>query len=84
MNKIKFTHIVFNLALIAALAIAAIPIVPAHALSNSSSTAVTVEKPANATILAPATGVVCKSVVIWRNGHRTVVRRCHKVTNQDS
>ena len=76
MNKIKFSHIVFSLALIAALAFATIPMAPVHALSNSSASTAVSEKQAE-----PLDhGVVCKNVIIWHNGHRVVVRICQKVT----
>ena len=80
MNKIKFSHIVFSLALIAALAVASLPMAPAFALSTSSATAMAVGNQVNNTVLAPNTAVVCRSITVWRNGHRIVVRTCHKVT----
>jgi hypothetical protein len=81
MNNIKFSHILFSLALIAALALAVVPMAPAHALSTSTGIAVMTVNQDNTTVLTSNSGVVCRSIVIWRNGHRTVVRRCHKVTN---
>jgi hypothetical protein len=80
MNKINISGIVFSLALIAALAFAVVPMSPAHALSNSAvDTVMTNANHVETTILAPNTGVVCKSVVVWRNGHRIVLRVCHKI-----
>ena len=76
MNKIKFSHIVFSLALIAALAFATVPMAPAHALSNSSVSTMVSENQANTL----NTGIICKSVTFWHNGHRVVVRTCHRVT----
>jgi hypothetical protein len=84
MNNIKFSHILFSLALIAALALAVVPMAPAHALSTSTANAVMTANQVNAEVLSSNSGVVCKRIVIWRNGHRTVVRRCHKVTNPAS
>jgi hypothetical protein len=84
MNKIKFSHILFSLALIAALALAAVPMAPAHALSTSTANTVMIANQVNAEVLTSNSGVVCKSIVIWRNGHRTVVRRCHKSTDPAS
>ena len=81
MNKIKFFHILFSLALIGALALAVVPMSPAHALSSS--TANTVITSANQ-VLTPNNGVVCKSVTVWRNGHRIVVRVCHKIEKPSS
>ena len=80
MNKIKLSHIVFSLALIAALAATSIPTAPAYALSNSSAHVVVAEKQA----AALGNNIVCKSVTYWRNGHRVVVRVCHKVTKPES
>jgi hypothetical protein len=84
MNKIKFSHIVFTLALIAAFAVASVPLAPAHALSNSSANVAAFEKQFDTLAFAPHSAVVCKSVTIWRNGHRIVVRRCYKVTKPTS
>jgi hypothetical protein len=80
MNKIKFSHVVFSLALIAALAVASLPMTPVLALSTSSPNAVAVGSQVNNTVLAPNTAVVCRSITVWRNGHRIIVRICHKVT----
>ena len=80
MNKIKFSHIVFGLALIALLVAASVPMAPAYALSNSSVHAVVAEKQSDTL----NNNIVCKSVTYWRNGHRVVVRICHKVTKPDS
>jgi hypothetical protein len=84
MNKIKISHLVLTLALIAALGFASLPMAPAHALSNSSVNAVTVDKPAAATALAPYGGWVCKSATFWRQGHKITIRRCHRVGGPNS
>ena len=72
MKTIKLSHVLFSLALIAALALAVIP-VPVFALSASATA------PASGTSLTASGGLVCHSVVVWHHGHRTVVRRCHRV-----
>jgi len=84
MNKIKFSHIVFSLTLIAALAVASIQLAPAHALSTSSANAMLVENQINPTTLTSDSGVVCKNITVWRNGHRVVVRNCPKVAKPAS
>ena len=81
MNKINFSYILFSLALIAAIALAVVPMASAHALSSS--TANTVITGANQ-VLTPNNGVVCKSFTVWRNGHRIVVRVCHKIEKPSS
>jgi hypothetical protein len=81
MNKTQTSHILFSLALIAALALAAVPAAPAFALSASSATSPAIAASQNnAPALAPSSILVCRSFIEWRNGHRIVVRRCHKVT----
>ena len=79
MNKIKTSHILFSLALIAALTLAAVP-APAYALSASaSSSPLIAANQASAPALA-ANGIwVCRTVIVWHNGHRIAVRRCHRV-----
>lgn len=76
MKPIKPSHILFSLAVISALVLAAIPSAPAYALSapasdQTSISAVDADAPANA--------VVCRKVVKWRDGHRVTVRLCHRV-----
>jgi hypothetical protein len=82
MKPIKLSHILFSLALIAALTIAAVP-APVHALAASSAGAASTgntiaANQSNAPIVAANSTWVCKSVVVWRHGHRIVVRKCHK------
>ena len=85
MNKTNISRILFSLALIAALALAVVPMAPAHALSNSTANiAITSVNNANTMIPTPNNGVVCKSVTFWRNGHRIVLRVCHKVEKPSS
>ena len=78
MNKIKFSHILFSLALIAALTLAAAP-APAYALSASSTNTVAATYQSNTPVLAPNSILVCRTIIEWHKGHRIVVRRCHKV-----
>jgi hypothetical protein len=80
MNKIKTSHILFSLALIVALTLAAVPAAPAYALSASATNPVIAANQGSAPILAPNSVLVCRTIIEWRNGHRVVVRRCHKVT----
>jgi hypothetical protein len=85
MNKIKLPHILFSLALVAALALTVVPMAPAYALSGTTTNTGMTANQVNAPLLSSDTGVlVCRSIVIWRNGHRIVVRRCHKVTKPAS
>jgi hypothetical protein len=79
MNKIKTSHILFSLALIAALALAAVPVAPAFALSASAANPMIAANQSSAPVLASNVIVVCRTVIEWRHGHRIVVRRCHKV-----
>ena len=76
MKTLKLSHLLFSLSVIAALMLAAFPSAPAHALGNSSAGATTLSANANG---SPAAVIVCKSVVKWRDGHRIVVRVCHRV-----
>jgi len=83
MKNIKISHILFSLALIAALGLAALPMAPAHALSAGSSAApaLVANQYAAPTLVSPNV-LVCRSIIVWRHGHRVVVRRCHRVANQ--
>lgn len=76
MKTTKISHIVFSLAVIAALMLAAVPMAPAHALtSTASAQATTLTAPDN----SPANAVVCRSFTVWRHGHRVTIRICHRV-----
>jgi hypothetical protein len=79
MNKIKTSHILFSLALIAVLALAVVPAAPVYALSASATNPVIAANQGSASALAPNGIVVCKTIIEWHNGHRVAVRRCHKV-----
>lgn len=73
MKPTKLSHLLFSLAVVAALVLAAIPMAPAHAMAASQAT--TLSAPED----APASAVVCRSVTFWRHGHRITVRVCHRV-----
>jgi hypothetical protein len=75
MKTIKLPHLLFSLAVIAALVVAAIPSAPAYAMAPEST---------QATLSATDTGsgataIVCRNVVKWRDGHRIVIRVCKRV-----
>jgi hypothetical protein len=76
MKPVKLSQLLFSLAVISALVLAAIPAAPAYALTGSASDQTSISA---AGADAPANAVVCKSVVKWRNGHRVVVRVCRRV-----
>ena len=78
MKTTKLSYMLFSLAMIAALVVAAIPVAPAYAMSASS--AGTGISAASADAPALGAGVlVCKSVIKWYHGHRIAVRVCHRV-----
>jgi hypothetical protein len=80
MNRIKLTYILFSLAVIAALVIAAVP-APVFALSGAP--AVSASSNAQLTAGVPTTGsvLICRSVGFWRFGHWVVIRLCHRGPN---
>jgi len=85
MKPVKLSHFLFSLTVIGALVLAAVPAAPAYALAPSA----THQTGISATGAdGPAAAIVCRKVVKWRNGHRIVVRVCHRVrpphTNGDS
>jgi hypothetical protein len=84
MKNIKTFHILFSLALIAALTLAAIPAAPAYALSASATNPMIAANQVSATALVANGIVVCRTIIEWRHGHRIVIRRCHKVTKPAS
>lgn len=77
MKTIKLAHILFSLTVIAALALA---VVPTPVFSLSAGSAGLSSQPT----LTATGGLVCHTVVIWHNGHRTVIRRCHRVSSTAS
>jgi hypothetical protein len=76
MKPVRLTHVLFSLAMIGALVLAAIPAAPAYALTAPGSDETSISA---AGADSPASKVVCRSVVKWRNGHRITVRVCHRV-----
>jgi hypothetical protein len=78
MKPVKLSQLLFSLAVISALVMAAIPTAPAYALSAYASASDQTSISA-AGADAPANAVVCKSVVKWRDGHRILVRVCRRV-----
>ena len=80
MKTIKLPHLLFSLAVIAALVMAAIPAAPAYALSDSAPQAVSLTASDGASAVLTATSaVVCRTKIIWRDGHRVSIRVCKRV-----
>ena len=86
MKWTKLSHLLFGLAMIAALALAAIPAAPAYALSDSAMLQSTIVSAVdnNSSALSAAGAVICRIKVIWRNGHRISIRVCHRVHRPDT
>jgi hypothetical protein len=79
MKNIKLFHILFSLAIIAALALASLPMAPAYALSASAGSTASIS--ASQADVVPAIvnqGVICRDIVVWKNGHRYVRRVCYR------
>jgi hypothetical protein len=80
MKTIKLSHLLFSLAVVAALVMAAIPAAPAYALSNSASQPTSiVAADDNAASLTAGVIIVCRNKVVWRDGKRISIRVCHRV-----
>ncbi len=79
MKTTKLSYLLFSLAMVAALVLAAIPVSPAHALSTSAVQQSTSIAADNHSSVLTAGIVVCRTKVVWRHGHRIAVRVCHKV-----
>ncbi len=79
MKTTKFPYLLFSLAMVTALILAALPVSPAHALSASAVQQSTSIAADNHSSVLTAGIVVCKTKVMWRHGHRIAVRICHKV-----
>ena len=80
MKTIKLSHVMFSLAVIAALVAAAIPAAPAYAMApESAQTSIAASDGDLTTLTAGVGAVVCRSKVIWRDGHRVVIRVCKRV-----
>jgi len=75
MKTIKLSHLLFSLAVIAALVAAAVPAAPAYAMIPASTQA-SISAADND---SPADAIVCRRVVKWRHGHRVFIRVCHRV-----
>ena len=84
MKTIKLSYMLFSIAVVAALVLAAIPAAPAYALSNSASQTTSIAAADNDSTALNAVIIVCRSVVKWHNGHRVVVRVCHRVHRPDT
>jgi hypothetical protein len=76
----KPARILFSLAVIAALLIAAIP-APAFALPSAPSASAGGFTQLTASTPTQGSFFVCRSVVVWRFGHRVVIRLCHRGLN---
>jgi len=81
MKPMKLSHLLFSLAVISALVLAAIPAAPVYALSTPASDQTSISA---ADADAPANAVVCKKVVKWRDGHRVVVRVCRRAPRPEA
>lgn len=84
MKTIKFSHMLFSFAVIAALVMAAIPAAPAYALSGSASQPTSITAADNSDSPTISAGpVVCRTKVVWRNGKRVTIRVCQRVHRPD-
>lgn len=87
MKTSKLSHLLFSLAVIAALMLAAVPMAPVYALSDSaarqSTSIAAADNSSSALTTVSAGAVVCRSWTVWRNGHRVTVRVCHRVHTKD-
>ncbi len=80
MKTIKLPHLLFSIAVIAALVMAAIPAAPAYALTPSASAQASVTAAdTNDSLTLSAGAVVCFTKVIWRDGKRVAIRVCKRV-----
>ena len=80
MKTVKLSHLLFSLALIAALVAAAIPAAPAYAMApDSAQPSLAASDGELTTLITGVSAVVCRSKVIWRDGHRVVIRVCKRV-----
>ena len=84
MFKTRFFQIMFSLAVIAALCLAAAP-APVYALSASAAATGSVGSvvtQANAPVL-PNSVLICRTVVVRHNGHIVIFRRCIHLQRPD-
>jgi hypothetical protein len=85
MKTTKLSHLLFSIAVIAALVFGAFPMAPAYAMSSAPSTHTTSLSATGDDSPVLASGVVvCRSITFWRNGHRITVRVCHRVHRHDA
>ncbi len=81
MKTTKIPYLLFSLAIVTALVLTAIPMVPAHALSDSAvkqNTAISAAT--NNSPVLTAGIVVCRTRIVWRHHHRIAVRICHRMS----
>ncbi|MFN8462189.1 MAG: hypothetical protein U0X93_10520 [Anaerolineales bacterium] len=80
MKTIKLSQLLFSLAVIAALVMAAIPAAPAYAMApDSTPTSLSAASTGQVAPAAIVGVVVCKNKTIWRDGHRITIRVCKVV-----
>ncbi len=80
MKTTKLSYLLFSLAMVTALVLAAIPVSPAHALSASAAQpGISIGTADNPSTVLTTGIVVCKDRIVWRHGHRIAIRVCHKV-----
>ena len=80
MNRNKLTYILFSLAVIAALLIAAVP-APVFALSGTTTPSAAAGVQLTADLPSTPSYIGCRSVGFWRLGHWVVIRLCHRGPN---
>ena len=85
MKTIKLSSVLFSFVVIAALMLAAVPMAPAHAMTISSTqtTGLSATTGSHTTVLTSG-ALVCRSIAVWRHGHRIRLRVCHRVPRQDA
>ena len=79
MKNLKLSKMLFSLAVVAALVMAAIPAAPAYALTNSASQTASIAAADNDSTALTAGAVVCRTKVVWRDGKHISIRVCHRV-----
>ena len=79
MKTSQLSYLLFSLTVIAALILAAVPMASAHAMSSSLApqTASLGSIGSHSAVLTSGI-VVCRSLILWRHGHRITVRVCHR------
>ena len=79
MKTTKLSHVLFSLAVIAALMLAAVPMAPVHAMSASPAQTASISAAGTSSTSLTAGVVICRSITFWRHGYRITVRVCHRV-----